>query len=286
MSSSAKDSARERLELMRKLNSIPLQQFDMILFTLDVPNNIISPNSAPQANRTNELVRWAKGAEGCGLLYLWQVLDSVVNEQPLPERQDMTVQEVEIKKENTLLFVSARGVYKTFRVLDSLGWYELPTTSPEITKRVSKKVAQDFQYAREWKEIHAIAEELYSKYIKLYRYMCLCQLASELQSIEQADIQRSMATNYFKDVIELRSKSILEDLRQLSSIFRTAPVTVLRNLPRCLPAITQSLGSPSQSSTFYNGILLVERICELVLDALHIADNLLMLHFDNLKQVS
>ncbi|NET06720.1 MAG: hypothetical protein F6K16_18855 [Symploca sp. SIO2B6] len=71
-------------------------------------------------------------------------------------------------------------------------------------------------------------------------------------------------------------------MKHISSIVQTSPVAVLRNLSRCLPAITQSLGSPPQNTTFHNGTLLVERICGLILDVLHIADNLLVLYFDNL----
>ncbi|NET06721.1 MAG: hypothetical protein F6K16_18860 [Symploca sp. SIO2B6] len=152
-----------------------------------------------------------------------------------------------------------------------------------ILQGISRRVTQDFQYAKEWLEMHALAEELYPKYVRLHYYMSLCKLANELQSREQTDIHKSIATNYFREVVQPQSISVSDDLKQLSSIYRTTPVSVLRNLPRCLPAITQSLDSHPNSTLFYNGALLIERICELILDAMHTASTLLREYFDSLE---
>ena len=74
-------SGEERMELMHKLNALPAQQFNMLLFTLNPPVGVIPPMPAPQGDRTYALLNWAEGATGSGLLQVQQVLNKIINPQ-------------------------------------------------------------------------------------------------------------------------------------------------------------------------------------------------------------
>jgi hypothetical protein len=72
-------SATERRELLQKLSALPAQQFNMLLFTLKLPDGVIPSMSSPQGDRAYALVTWAEGWTGCGLLEVKQTLDEIIN---------------------------------------------------------------------------------------------------------------------------------------------------------------------------------------------------------------
>ncbi|MBW4700074.1 MAG: TIR domain-containing protein [Aphanocapsa lilacina HA4352-LM1] len=71
--------AVERLELIRKLNGIPPQQLNMLIFTLAPPPGLVPPMPASQGNRTSSLLEWAEAPGGCGLLQVRVVLEAILN---------------------------------------------------------------------------------------------------------------------------------------------------------------------------------------------------------------
>jgi hypothetical protein len=72
-------SPSERVRLMQSLNSIPTQQFNMLIFALNPPPGIIPPMPAPQGDRTFTLLSWAESATGCGLVPLQQLMNELQN---------------------------------------------------------------------------------------------------------------------------------------------------------------------------------------------------------------
>ncbi|MEW6737511.1 MAG: hypothetical protein AB1489_39885 [Acidobacteriota bacterium] len=69
----------ERSKLIEKLNRLPSQQLDQVIFTLKPPKGVIPPSSAPQGDRTITLLSWAEGTGGCGLVAVQQALEKVLN---------------------------------------------------------------------------------------------------------------------------------------------------------------------------------------------------------------
>lgn len=71
----------ERLALVKKLNSSPSQQFNMLVFTLNPHPGLIPAMPAPQGDRSNALLTWADGEGGCGLEVVSSVFEQIVNPQ-------------------------------------------------------------------------------------------------------------------------------------------------------------------------------------------------------------
>jgi hypothetical protein len=72
-------SPTERRNLIQKLNALPTQQFNILVFTLNPPAGLIPPMPAPQGDRTYSLLSWAEGSTGCGLLQVEQILTELMN---------------------------------------------------------------------------------------------------------------------------------------------------------------------------------------------------------------
>lgn len=52
--------ALSRAELVKALGNLLAAQFEILLFTLDVPTGILSAANAPQVTRSIEVIRWAE----------------------------------------------------------------------------------------------------------------------------------------------------------------------------------------------------------------------------------
>jgi hypothetical protein len=59
------------------LSSLPVPQFEQIVFVLQPPAGNVPPASAPQGQRVPALLEWAESPIGCGLDTLEQVLHSI-----------------------------------------------------------------------------------------------------------------------------------------------------------------------------------------------------------------
>ncbi|HEX7180679.1 MAG TPA: toll/interleukin-1 receptor domain-containing protein [Thermoanaerobaculia bacterium] len=69
----------ERFALMGKLNALPPQQLNMILFALRPPPGLIPPMPAPQGDRVVTLLNWAESPGGCGLGEVQRLLAAVLS---------------------------------------------------------------------------------------------------------------------------------------------------------------------------------------------------------------
>lgn len=69
----------DRSELIRTLNSLIPAQFNELLMNIQPPKGIISPATAPQANRVYELIEWAESPTGKGLAHIKLTLDVILN---------------------------------------------------------------------------------------------------------------------------------------------------------------------------------------------------------------
>ncbi len=70
-----------RTQLYQFLLSLPGPQFEMVIFDLNPPMGIISPNAAPQGQRVTELLSWLEGPTGPGLEALRTSLANVLYPQ-------------------------------------------------------------------------------------------------------------------------------------------------------------------------------------------------------------
>jgi predicted NACHT family NTPase len=89
-------SPRERLNLIRLLNSLPYAQFDEIVFALKIPPGIIPPNTNPQGNRSKILLDWAEGPTGHGISEILNLLKNY------PELEDFSTSQIEIREVHSL----------------------------------------------------------------------------------------------------------------------------------------------------------------------------------------
>ncbi|MBD2428791.1 pentapeptide repeat-containing protein [Phormidium sp. FACHB-1136] len=75
---SPKLSAKERLCLIKTINALPPTQFDELVFALNPPKGVISPNNSPQGQRSKELLDWLEGSSGPGLTAADEVLQVLI----------------------------------------------------------------------------------------------------------------------------------------------------------------------------------------------------------------
>lgn len=74
----------DRLELIKKLSSLPAAQFSQLEFSLNLPKGILPGDNAPQGNRAKALLDWAE-TTGPGLKEVQSVLLKIlVTEPPAP----------------------------------------------------------------------------------------------------------------------------------------------------------------------------------------------------------
>ncbi len=71
-------TAKERLELNRKLNDLLPQLFNMLVFALNPPPGVIPPMPSAQGDRTSALLMWAERAGGCGLQQVRETLELIL----------------------------------------------------------------------------------------------------------------------------------------------------------------------------------------------------------------
>jgi nucleoside phosphorylase len=71
-------SAAQRLRLMEKLNALPPQQFNMLVYSVKPPPGLVPPMPAPQGDRTSALLDWAESPGGCGVGSIEQLLETII----------------------------------------------------------------------------------------------------------------------------------------------------------------------------------------------------------------
>lgn len=71
-------SASERLTLIQTLNTLPLAQFNDLVFALEPPSGNIPHESAAQASRSVALLEWARSPIGPGLSALEEILGKII----------------------------------------------------------------------------------------------------------------------------------------------------------------------------------------------------------------
>ncbi len=69
---------QDRLTLMRTLNSLPSQQLDELIVSVEPPGGLIPPSNAPQGDRTAALIRWAESPGGRGLKIVQELLERII----------------------------------------------------------------------------------------------------------------------------------------------------------------------------------------------------------------
>lgn len=260
----------ERNELYASLNALIPQKFSQLLFVLNIPKGIVPPPSAPQGDRVHQLLTWAEAEDGCELIVVKQALHNVLSKRKESQSGSSSVSK-------PFLEILENGSMRVWDIKTE-SWCEFPANVTFITSEVSSLIIQNPQYAKTWKRVHTLTEKLYPQYIKLHHYMLLCQKLSELQSTNDAEQYRFDAATFFER-IRFQSESFG---RELSELARDNPVELLfllSSVPVCSSAISQSLGLRANGPVFENGISLIERISELLLQGLHVADKLLEIYF-------
>ncbi len=268
-------SPQERKKLIETLASIMPQLLNKIIFSFKVPRGTIPDGNATSSDKAYALLQWAEGPEGCGLQSVRDFLYSETepSEPPVsrPIKPFLMVSEEEEEEK----------VYWIWDI-NKEDWCKLPCRAPGISGEVISKGTQESQYAQAWKQVHSLTELLYPKYITLHHYMLLAQTAHKLNGKQEVDYYKYMAATIFEELRSL-SQSVKKSLEELS-IVRAEPVSVLLHIPTCSPAISQSLALDPTTDIFTNSMDLTQKICDWLLNALHIADRILELYFEeNLK---
>ena len=76
----------ERLALIQRLNAIPPETFNMLVFALNPPPGVIAPMPAPQGQRSGQLLSWAEGPGGSSLRMVKQILNQALQNKSSAER--------------------------------------------------------------------------------------------------------------------------------------------------------------------------------------------------------
>lgn len=72
-------SLTHRAQFVNKLNAIPKQLFDQLVYALHPPPGIIPSGQAPQGDRTTALLSWAEAPGGCGVVSIEQLLETILH---------------------------------------------------------------------------------------------------------------------------------------------------------------------------------------------------------------
>lgn len=72
-------SAQERLALIQMLNSLPVSQFNEIVFALNPPSSEMPSSFAPQGSRSSALLSWIESATGPGIFELTAILENLLS---------------------------------------------------------------------------------------------------------------------------------------------------------------------------------------------------------------
>ena len=260
----------ERYELFTSLSSLAPPKLSQLLFVLGIPEGIVSPPPAPQGDRAYQLLTWAETVEGCGLDEVRRILRIITGQTASSQTSDTVSFRpfLEISNDDSM------GVWD----IVSESWLELPIDTKFVKRDVLDHASQDASYARNWKQINTLIVRLYPQYVKLHQHMMLCQKLNESRCLKDSERYRFDAATLFEK-IRSENSSFSHSLNELTMINEVELVSFLRYVPNCSAAINQSLGSSPESSVFRNGVLLVERICELLLDIRHVAIQLLEAYF-------
>ena len=72
-------SFEDRLYIIQTINALPSQQFEELIFALNPPKGILPPRSAPQGDRSKDLLDWVEGPTGPGLRKVDKALHKIVS---------------------------------------------------------------------------------------------------------------------------------------------------------------------------------------------------------------
>jgi len=148
---------------------------------------------------------------------------------------------------------------------------------PGLSESESKIAFENFAA---WKEIHASVEELYSKYFLFEHQMIRCEEIIKLVDNYELQQQYIYTAEKSMDMLRQPINLFISDLEKLPEPVReTRLIVLLEKLPTFSGAIKRCLGSMPDQSSFGTIKDLTLRITELLLHALHIADQVLKEHF-------
>ena len=84
MTQEGKLSAKERLALIKTLNSLTETEFKELVFALKPPPGVLPAGAAAQGDSSSKLLQWAESPTGRGLAKLQEVLNQVLGKEPEP----------------------------------------------------------------------------------------------------------------------------------------------------------------------------------------------------------
>jgi TIR domain len=81
---------RLRLQFVQRLNALPPQQFNMLVYAVNPPAGLIPPMPAPQGDRSVALLAWAEGPGGCGVSVLQDLSGTILTPPVGPSHLTIT----------------------------------------------------------------------------------------------------------------------------------------------------------------------------------------------------
>jgi hypothetical protein len=153
----------------------------------------------------------------------------------------------------------------------------LPRELPDLAAEYGEK-AIELEYAAYWKKIHTVAELSYRECRTLH-------LRSLLYERSQNDEHREYAADYLRSV-RRNFNYFWQDFETLPETVKNAePVARVPQISMCLHVLTRNLTYLSEEKPFQDGLLLIEWICDCLLECLRradaILDAILKKHFDS-----
>jgi len=243
----------EMLEMLEKMHA---GHFESLLLRVRAPVHLLPGREAPQTTRAIELLS-AYEAQG----RLGEIEEVLLRVAVPPAPTAVSYRRLEILHEDRFLIRDPTG-----------GLYELPWRIPEFPRHHQ---ADAIREARHWKRLHTLTERLYRGYRQLHVHMLRCV------SMGASDVHRVSAQSCV-NAIRPYAEDFADDIGRLPiSVGESPPIASLRYLPVYCDAIKWSVGNPTPSEPFADGLLLVEHIEHLLLNGLHIADMILEKYFED-----
>ena len=153
---------------------------------------------------------------------------------------------------------------------------KLPYLFPGLSK---SEFHLAFKNVAAWKEVHASVEELYFKFLLFEHQVIRCEEIIKLGNYESQQQYIYKAQDYI-NMLREPINIFVNDLEKLPELVRdTRLIVLLGNLPTFCIGLKRCLGSTPERSSFKTIKEVTLRIAELLLHALHIADQVLKEYF-------
>lgn len=264
----------DRSELVKTLEQLSTPLQEKLMYICEVPRNLI-PDQTDRTTIALEILKWAESPNGCGLEMIHLELSQYIktNDNWLEEDNLNFFEEKSFLKVNNIEKETAYSIYD----IRTKSWCKLPSVESHVPKEFISDNSKEIKRVWEWKRVHSLTEKLYPKYIELHICLLQAKLLYSKAETTLADQYKYQASTFFEELRE--SCSTVNNSFQELEICEAKPISALLHIPMCSPAISQCISCTPDTAQFSQIIDLIHLICEWLINALHIADQIIELYF-------